>query len=494
MVLRVIFCFFVCLSLASNATAQVDTKGLDTKPLSDTLQQQIDNVSRSASLTRITDSLKINAWSDSLRRRVNLLYGTEQVNHGVDSLARAGVPTATITAYRDSLSQKGKNLLKEINTQQDDLQKKVSTRYNTWFSSAIKKYNLDSMNVNAPALPRAALQDIPNQPNLNVPQVPSWDTSAIPALKSADFAALPLSPDLKQVAGDFTIPTDTQLKSLDSQLPNTNDLVQPYAGQLGEVKNSLKDPGKAAEAQVSQLAEAQGISSQGDAMNQLKNNEAMLAADQMKGADSPEALLPAAVDHFAGKEVVLQQAMDQMAKYKDKYPSLPNIAEVKKTWWPHNSLKGVPFRDRIRAGMNLGFRSVTDTLLLDFFPNASYRISGRFEAGMGFLYRVRVNTREFSFNQQHPVWGWNTFVVVKTFKSVFLRVEMDGTSYSRTRDDNATYRDWRWSFLSGIQTNFRIDTQWMGNVQMLYSFDSQLKDGFPEKLSLRVGVQYRWGR
>ncbi len=472
----------------------MNIKGPDTQPLSDTLQHHLDSLSRVASVSRFTDSLRVNAWSDGLRRQVNLKFGTKGVNARVDSLARAGVPTAKIIAYKDSLSQKGKSLLNEINTRQGSLQEKVSARYNNWFNSARKKYNLDSMNVKTPALPSSALPDIPNQSNLNVPQVSALDASPIPELNSSDFAALPLSPDLKQVAGDFTIPTDTQLKSLDSQLPNTNDLVQQYAGQLGEVKSSLKDPGTAAEKQVSQLAETQGISSQASAMNQLNSNEAMQAAEKLKGADSPEALLPAAVDHFAGKEVVLQQAMDQMAKYKDKYPSLPSIADVKKTWWPHNSLKGVPFRDRIRAGINLGFRSVPDTLLMDFFPNASYRISGRFEAGMGFLYRLRVNTREFSFNQQNPVWGWNTFVVAKTFKSVFLRVEMDGTSYTRTRTDNATYRDWRWSFLSGIQTNFRIATQWSGNVQMLYNFDSQLKDGFAEKLYVRLGVQYKWER
>lgn len=493
MLLRVIFSLLFCLALASASRAQVGIKVPDTRPLSDTLQHRLDSLTQIASVSRFTDSLKINAWSDSLRRQVNFKYSTAQLNRRVDSLSRAGVPAAKIIAYKDSLSQKGKSLLSEISTRQGDLQKKVSSRYDNWLTSAQKKYKLDSMNVKAPALPSASLPGIPNQPNLSVLQVPALDASPIPTLNSSDFAALPLSPELKQVAGDFTIPTDTQLKSLDSQLPNTNDLVQPYAGQLGEVKNSLKDPAKTAEAQVSQLAETQGLTSQADAMNQLKGNEAMQAAEQMKGADSAEALLPAAVDHFASKEVVLQQAMDQMAKYKEKYNSLPNIADVKKTWWPHNSLKGVPFRDRIRAGMNLGFWSVTDTLLLDFFPNASYRISGRLEAGMGFLYRVRVNTREFSFNQQAPVWGWNTFIVVKTFKSVFLRVEMDGTSLTRTGADNAAYRDWRWSFLSGIQTNFRIATQWTCNVQMLYNFDSQLKDGFPEKLSLRLGVQYQWG-
>ena len=41
------------------------------------------------------------------------------------------------------------------------------------------------------------------------------------------------------------------------------------------------------------------------------------------------------------------------------------------------------------------------------------------------------------------------------------------------------------------QSNFNISTQWTGNVQMLYNFDKNLKDGFPERLMMRIGVQYK---
>jgi hypothetical protein len=95
------------------------------------------------------------------------------------------------------------------------------------------------------------------------------------------------------------------------------------------------------------------------------------------------------------------------------------------------------------------------------------------------------------FDVKNPLWGTTTFVVAKTFKAIFIRVEMDGTSFPRSStSDPAASRDWRWSFLSGVQTNFRISTQCTGNVQMLYNFDNQLKNAFPEKLSLRIGVQF----
>lgn len=84
-------------------------------------------------------------------------------------------------------------------------------------------------------------------------------------------------------------------------------------------------------------------------------------------------------------------------------------------------------------------------------------------------------------------------MVAKIVKSLHLRFELDGNSFPKSgTTEKPNYRDWRWSFHSGIQTNFKIGKQWTGSVQMLYNFDSSLKDGFPEWLAVRFGVQYKF--
>ena len=111
------------------------------------------------------------------------------------------------------------------------------------------------------------------------------------------------------------------------------------------------------------------------------------------------------------------------------------------------------------------------------------------------MYRLRVQTNDVGFDQQNPVWGANTFVIARTIKSVYLRLEVDGNSYPKPEStDQSPQRDWRWTFLSGIQTNFTINNQWTWNVQMLYNFDHKVKDGFPERLMMRVGVLYKLPR
>lgn len=459
-----------------------------TKPAKE-IQKELDSLTRLGSVSRLRDSLKVTRWSDSLNAKINNLFSPVRVNKQLDSLKRKGTSLAKVDFYSDSLARKKDALLGEVTAKQKSLQRNLTERYEGWISKIRKRFNTDSSGLKVPSLPSGLPS--PNLPNTNMPAMPGTDIPEIPSLNTSDFTNLPISNDLKQVGGNYTIPSTDQLNAMDLALPEYANPLNEYQSKLSDVKNELKDPGKAAEDRVSQIAEVQELDKQAGAVKELQNNEAMQAAEQLKNADSPEALLPAAVDHFAGKEAVLQASMDQMAKYKEQYSSLPDMSAVKKSWWPHNGLKGVPFRERFRIGLNLGVKNTRDTLFLDWHPNASYRISGRFEAGLGLMYRLRVQTSPFGFDQTNPVWGMTTFVIAKTFKSVFIRVEMDGTSIPKTGGtDNSLYRDWRWSFLSGIQTNFRIASQWTGNVQMLYNFDSSLKDKFPEQLVMRLGVQY----
>jgi hypothetical protein len=288
----------------------------------------------------------------------------------------------------------------------------------------------------------------------------------------------------------LTIPSAPQLGEWQKSMPGVPDVAGQAGKQLKELKELTKNPAPTAEKAltgISEMKEATGVLSQAEQLK--KQNEALQAAEQLKG---PEALKVQAIDHFGGKEAELAGAMSQMSKYKKKYPSIGSLSEIPKNdWLPRNGLKGKPFKERFRPGMNLGVRSNSDTVLLDLYPNASYRITGRIEAGLGGIYRLRVSANPFGFDQRDPVWGMAAFVVIKTFKSVFIRLETDGTSHVKQgAAEEPAYRDWRWSFHTGIQTNFKISKRWTGNVQMIYNFDSSLKDGFPERLTGRIGVQY----
>jgi len=182
-----------------------------------------------------------------------------------------------------------------------------------------------------------------------------------------------------------------------------------------------------------------------------------------------------------------------MEKYKKKYSSLGSLSEIKKNYWlPRNGLKGRPFRERFRTGLHVGVRNMKDTLVVDFYPNASYKISGRIEMGAGMIYRVREVKSSWSLDQRNPAWGFAGFGIFKTFKSTYFRVEVDANSRIKSVGQDAPpEHEWRWSFLAGTQTNFNISKSVTGNIQVLFNFDKKLKDVFPEALTMRFGVQYK---
>lgn len=464
--------------------------------------KRIDSLQSLGSISRFKDSLKISGWSDSLRRRVEGRFSSKEISRKLDSLRGMNLSTDHIAHFSDSLVQRKVVLMSEIGEKQMVLQKKVTSRYDVWMSNMRSKFNLDSAGIRLPgASPNSIIGPSPklDLPVISGDQQPSnlsLGFAEIPSLSSDDFEAVSLSPDLKQVAGELAVPSSEQLGSWGKDLTAIPGPMTEVNGRLGEVKALKEDPSALAEKAAGQVSEISDASKALTEVDQTKSkNELMNAAGQAKDAQSiVESSQKGATDHFAGKEEALQAAMTKMSEYKRKYSSVGSLSEIKKeSWLPRNGLKGQPFKQRIRVGVHTGFKGKGDTLLLDFYPNASYRIAGRLEAGLGAIYRVRLNTKDYSFDQRNPVWGMSTFAVVKTFKSLFLRFEVDGNSYPKHGSpDQSTNRDWRWTFHSGIQSNFKLGSQWTGIIQMLYSFDANLKDGFPEKLVMRAGVQYRF--
>lgn len=456
--------------------------------------RKFDSLASLASASRWRDSLSVSSWSADMQKAIEHSLSTERITLFSDSLRRKGLPEPAIARHADSLLRKKESLLNEVAGQQTKLQKRLTSRYDEWSSSLREKFNLDSAGVRLPGLDKSSLPQVRNTGTSSIPGSNTPDIPVMPALESADFASLGMSPELTSIGGSSAIPSTDQLGEWQKSVPAMADPGGMLNDQLSTIKGITTDPGAAAEKAAGQVVEVNDAAKGLREAEHLKtNNEMLKTAEQMKDPNaSMEMGKQQAMDHFAGQEAALQGAMKQMSKYKQKYSSLGSLSEIKKNdWLPKNGLKGKPFRERFRIGLNLGYKG-GDTLLFDLFPNASYRITGRIEAGLGAIYRIRVIQKPFGFDQHDPVWGMTSFVIVKTFKSVFIRVEMDGNSFPvNGSSDHPAYRDWRWSFYSGIQTNFKLSKRLIGNVQMLYSFDYSLKDKFPEQLRARVGVQYK---
>ncbi|MFM8914518.1 MAG: hypothetical protein ACKOE6_16605, partial [Flammeovirgaceae bacterium] len=342
--------------------------------------------------------------------------------------------------------------------------------------------------------------------NLRMPSTQSTITNAqvsnlqlpnaqLPSLDANDFSSLDLSKDLQNAGGKLSLPNADQLKQWDSQLKSATNPLGEVKSKMGEVSSALKDPGKAAEDAAKQLKDVNAVGKElNDADKLLKDNEAMKTAEAMTYPNAlKDQAATKAIDHFAGKEQELKQAMGQMAKYKKKIPSLESLDKLPKHLWiPSNGLKGKPFRERIRFGLNAGLKARRDTIGVDLFPNLSYNLTGRVELGAGFNYRLVWLERSSSFQQENPAWGFNMYGTFKTLKSVFMRLEADAFSTARFGGvGEPVKREWQWAWYLGAQTSYKISKNCQGNVQMLYNFQKRITDSFPEQLVIRVGVQWK---
>ncbi len=92
------------------------------------------------------------------------------------------------------------------------------------------------------------------------------------------------------------------------------------------------------------------------------------------------------------------------------------------------------------------------------------------------------------------MWGLASFSTVRLFKSTRFRAELNTTSNPAPINSVEDHggRVWRWQFFVGVQNNFKISNSIAANVQLLYNFDKKLKDAFPERLSVRIGIQYKF--
>ncbi len=520
--------------------------------VADSTEQKIvslpnDSLLQAVSVSRYTDSLKILTWGDSMRMKVNthfaklrnaehapdslekLALSVNRHKRKTDSLLKAADPRSSIyqslKKRQDSLknikipgskyvrkaekvAQKQQKMIGEVNTKQSELQQKVTGRYNKWQNGMRSKLKLDSFGIKgSPSLPGAKQLNTGN-PAAKLPGVktPGMNQSmpgipGMPALNTGDFSSLGLSKELSGIGGKLSVPSMTQLGQWEKNIPGlSNNPLKDASQKLSGASTMLKDPGKSAEGALSQVGDVQTLNKEIASAEKLKNsNEAMQIANNMKSPESMQAeMKKQAVNHFAGKEDVLKKSMDEMAKYKKKYHSLNSLADAKKMkWWqPVNGLKGKPFRERIHPGINLGYSTRGDTLNLDFYPNIFYQISGRFDLGAGALYRVHVNTKSVAVDQTAPVWGITAFTTFKMFKSTLFRLETDAVNSPQPKSsvDSPAGRTWRWQLIMGVQNNFKISKTVTGNMQMLYNFDKSLKDGFPERLMLRIGVAFNLKR
>jgi hypothetical protein len=279
-------------------------------------------------------------------------------------------------------------LISEVNSRKDALLSKTKHKLQEWQSKVRGKLGMDNLRGLLPSDPlpgevqnltgkvtdvQAKLsnldQQVPGIADLNVPgtglpQIPNADLGSldlppmpelsIPEMKNADF-----SPDLSAINEKINFDGLDKLDGIKEKLGGGTE-------QIDALKNISSDPDKAIGTTLDNVKQVGALKEELAGVDALKNNEFMETAEMLKNPETIKTeVVQKAVNHFEGKEEVLQQAMQTMAKYKQKYESLNSLSDIKKR--PPNPLKAKPFIERLLPGV--GFQVLrNDDLLLDVNP------------------------------------------------------------------------------------------------------------------------------
>ena len=245
--------------------------------------------------------------------------------------------------------------------------------------------------------------------------------------------------------------------------------------------------GKVAEDKIAKEAGLDGLSDQ----EQKLNEQLQPQSEEEAKAALLEQAQTTAINHFQGKEALLQEAMEKMAKYKKKYNSLASLKDAKKFY---NPLKEKSFRERIFPGISFQYQKSND-YMLDVNPSMGYMILQNVSAGVGFNYRLVRSGDNNYWRQNQSVYGPRAFAEVKLFKGFLGYIEYE---YMNTRVPEKAgvsrengKREWVSGLFTGIKTRYPI-TRWMkGTAIVQFNWlNDGIKSPYANNITSRIGFEF----
>ena len=294
-----------------------------------------------------------------------------------------------------------------------------------------------------------------------------------------------------------------EVKGVQDKLGAANSITDKAQAYGGDVKNvaqgnlgEVKEAPKALENKAMKLDEVKGLQKEAGAFDQYK--------DMATKGNDPEAMKQLAmqqaqtafqspVNHFAGKEEVLKEAMDKMSKLKGKYSELNSLKDIPKR--KPNEMRGKPLIERIVPGITLQIQKTKD-VLIDYNPYLGYRFYGKFTAGAGWNERVSVG-KHVHFSLRDRIYGPRVFADFKIKSGFSVRTDIEkmntyipSVAASGLNGDPG-HRAWVWSAFIGIKKEYKFWGSVRGNAQFLYNlYDDHYNSPYADKVAVRMGFEF----
>lgn len=405
----------------------------------------------------------------ALQAKLDILHSnteTSRVRQAIDSLYRLKDKTiARLTSDLESLKSKAVGKLNQT-TNELGLSVELSDKVSS-LTSEIEKFSITSSDLDlGKVLPTADLALESNDLKLN---------TSLPQLVEEKNV-------IEDVANDLKVPNEITVHG--------SEIQELAKGDSAAINNLALT----AEQKASELAGITDIKKEADILNDYKDELAMVQEPNALKEQGIEHLQQAAMNHFAGKEQVLQAAMDKMGKYKEKYGSLTSLDNVPKR--PPNEMWGKPLIERLVPAFMVQVQKEGNDLLVDLNPYIGYRFTGKFTAGAGWNQRVGYDTKINDFTAKPRIYGPRVFAEYNLWKGFSPRVEVEvmnaivAPENQPSRMDLGT-REWVWGAFVGLKKEYRFIKNVKGTaLVMTRLFDPDNKSPYSDVLNVRIGFEF----
>lgn len=439
--------------------------------------------------------------ADSLKQayhnRMSALDSSRQrVQSRIDSLQNLQLPTDKYTAKLDSLQAKQAALATELDQKVEGLKAKSIGKLQKLELPAEAREKLASVTQNIDGF-KLPVKDL-NIPNLNLPGNPLKSLDGLNTTIDSPvgkIGGLGQAGDLGKLGGAGGLPP---VPGVSDQLGDLSKITGQAGDLKGAVPGELKDVQSLPQGIENKAGELSGV---GDLKKQAEGIDPNLGKVNDLAKDPAAAKEQAvqqvkqkAIDHFAGKEKQLQEAMDKMSKLKQKYSSLNSLSEIPKK--RPNEMRGKPFIERLVPGIALQIQKRGDDLMVDFNPYAGYRLAGRLTSGLGWNQRIGYNTRNNTFSPEVRVFGPRVYGEYKLGRGFFPRLEVELMNtyvppLVRTISNETGERQWVPGVFTGLKKEFRITKGMRGTSMIMFRmFNVDHKSPYSDVLNVRFGFEF----
>jgi hypothetical protein len=453
-----------------------------------------------ATLTNKLDSIEASARGriDSVTQYYNQatarLQGlSSRCQQKIDSLSHLKLPTEKYTKKLDSLTNKFVEVKQKVEGKIQSIKQKATEKLNSIPLPPELQTKVSELTGSLDKLSLNGLTSGINSP-IDLKEI---NTSLNQIIPSTDFKGITnMSSDLPSV----NLP-DVGLPDVSNNLGSVSDLTSGVSEQAGALKNgaseitqgvgNVNNLDKLAESQAMKLDVVKDFTKE---TGSLSGVSTLMPTEEQAKQQILEQVQSAAIDHFAGKEEILQSAMDKIAKYKSKYESLPNIGDLPKRLF--NDLKGKPFIERLVPGIQFQILSKQGNLLVDFNAYAGYRLTSKLTSGLGWNQRVAYNNDLNAFNADARIFGPRAFSEYQLGRGFLPRVEVEAMNtasppYTSPKAIDSNSREWVMTVFVGLKKEYRFIKNVKGTTSiMLNVYHPRNKNLYSDVVNVRFGFEF----